>query len=56
MKKGKISEETKKVLITYGIVVVTYIVVQILIAAGLMSYQMQDFWFPFVIMRYWLFP
>lgn len=46
MKKGKISEETKKVLITYGIVVVTYIVVQILIAAGLMSYQMQGLLVP----------
>ena len=41
MKKISISKQTQKNLITYGIVVVAYILVQILIAAGALSYHLQ---------------
>lgn len=41
MKKLVLNKQTKNNLITYAIVVVAYIVVQILIAAGALSYHMQ---------------
>ncbi len=46
MKKMKMTEDTKNLLITYGMVIVTYILVQIMIAAGLVSYQIQGLLVP----------
>ena len=43
----KLRKETKNNLITYGIVILTYIIVQILVATGNMSSLMQGLLVPF---------
>ena len=44
--KKKLSNNTKKILITYGMVVVAYIVVQVLMYFGLVNYQLQGLLVP----------
>ena len=46
MKKIVLTKKVKQNLTTYAIVIITYIIVQILIAAGLMSYQLQGLLVP----------
>jgi len=46
MKRLLQSKETKKTLITFGIVIITYIIVEILMLCGLLSNQLQGLLVP----------
>lgn len=56
MKKLKISKNMKDNIITYGMVVAAFIIVEILVATGNMSVLCRDYWFLCAFMSYWQFP
>ena len=49
----KINKTFRDNLITYGMVIAAYVIMQILVSAGSVSSLIQDYWFRCVLMQFW---
>lgn len=49
----KMNKTFRDNLITYGMVIAAYVIMQILVSAGAVSSLLQAYWFLCVLMRFW---